>query len=160
MTRSRAGAAVVGLISDTHGTLSEAARRALDGVDHIVHAGDVCSASVLMQLEAIAPVTAVAGNCDRPGGALDLEPVVRVSIAGVRFLVIHDLADLGELPDDVDVVVCGHSHRPREEWHGNTLVVNPGSASQRRSMPHRTVALLELRDGGHTFTLVPVDDPA
>lgn len=142
------GALRVGLVSDTHGTLSDAVIEALTGVDAIIHAGDVCAADVLWALEAVAPVTAVAGNCDRgPIPGWDLPLVVRVTIGGVRFLAIHDFGDLGPIPEDVDVVVCGHSHKPREEWHGRVLVVNPGSASQRRSQPHRTVGILEIAGG-------------
>lgn len=131
---------------------------ALEGVDAILHAGDVCAEQVLSELETIAPVTAVAGNCD----SLAVLPYLRdretVTIAGVTILVIHDFSDLGEIPSGVDVVVAGHSHRPREEWHGSVLVVNPGSASQRRSQPWRSVAILEVTDGALSFTLVPLAD--
>lgn len=145
---------VVGLISDTHGTLDPQAAAALAGVDAIIHAGDVCSVAVLMQLETIAPVTAIAGNCDVHGPTSDLPHSATIEHAGTRILAIHDFGDVGLIPDDVDVVVCGHTHRPREEWHGNVLVVNPGSASQRRSMPSATVALLEIAPAGISFRLV------
>lgn len=148
----------VGLISDTHGRLDRRAAAALDGVDAIVHAGDVCAEQVLMELEAIAPVTAVAGNCDSPMVIPHLREREITTIAGVTILVIHDFNDLGEIPDGVDVVVAGHSHRPREEWHGQVLVVNPGSASQRRSQPWRSVAILEIESGEPKFTLVPLAD--
>ncbi len=138
----------IGLMSDTHGVIDEAALDALRGVDVIVHAGDVGSAEVLWRLQAVAPVIAVAGNCDRvPFPGWDLPPVASPVVGGVRLLVIHDLADLGPIPDGVDVVVCGHSHRPRDEWHGSVRVLNPGSASQRRSQPYRTVGVLEAVDG-------------
>ncbi len=138
----------VGLVSDTHGVIDEAALDALHGVDAIVHAGDVCAADVLWALEAIAPVTAVVGNCDRtPLPGWDLPAIARTTIGGVSFLVIHDFADLGTIPEDVDVVVCGHSHRPRDEWHGHVRVINPGSATQRRHQPNRTVGVLEVTGG-------------
>lgn len=144
----------VGLISDTHGRLDPRAADALTGVDIILHAGDVCAEHVLMELEAIAPVLAVEGNCD--AGTMSRLPVKVVrDIAGVRILVIHDLTALGPIPEDVDVVVCGHTHRPREEWHGGVLVLNPGSASQRRSMPYRSVGRLDILPDGLTFTLIP-----
>lgn len=152
----------VGLISDTHGVLDERVALAFAGVGAIVHAGDVCAPHVLWELEAIAPLTAVAGNCDHaamPG--FDLDYVARATIDGVRFLVIHDFMDLGPIPEDVDVVVCGHSHVPRSDWHGRTLVVNPGSASQRRRQPSRTVGVLEVSAGSvGRFTLIPLDEIA
>lgn len=108
-----------------------------------------------MELESIAPVTAVAGNCDLRVMP-DLPFTATLSIVGTRILAVHDLTTLGPVPDDVDVVVCGHTHRPREEWHGGVLVLNPGSASQRRSMPHRSVARLELSPNAVRFRLVPL----
>lgn len=148
----------VGLISDTHSTLHQAASDILiaEEVDAILHAGDICRPEVLYELGAIAPVTAVLGNNDFRMPGMELDCIARTTIAGVRFLVIHDFLDLGPIPDDVDVVVCGHTHRPREEWHGSTLVVNPGSASQRRSMTHRSLAILDIPEDGGTprFRLV------
>jgi len=147
MTDAHPNTLRVGLVSDTHGVLDPAVLEAFDGVDAIIHAGDVCAADLLSALEAVAPVTAVAGNCDRGPLVWDLPHSARVTIGGVRFLVIHDFGDLGPLPEDVDVVVCGHSHAPHEEWHGRVLVLNPGSASQRRRQPQRTVGVLEVVDG-------------
>lgn len=141
----------VGLISDTHGSLDARATRVLceQGVVAIVHAGDIGSKpSVLWDLEAIAPVTAVLGNCDAPLPGFALSGLARTTVAGVRILVIHAFADLGEIPDDVDVVVYGHSHMPSVQWHGRVLVVNPGSASQRRRMPSTSIAILDIADEG------------
>jgi putative phosphoesterase len=66
--------------------------------------------------------------------------------AGVRILALHDISDLGDMPTDVDVVVCGHSHVPGIQYHGRVLVVNPGSATQPRLVPAPTVAILEIDD--------------
>jgi putative phosphoesterase len=121
---------------------------AAEGVVAIVHAGDVGAVpDVLWELEAIAPVTAVLGNCDGDIPGFALSGLARVTVAGARILAIHDFAHLGEIPDDVDVVVRGHSHRPSVQWHGRVLVVNPGSASQRRRMPSTSVAILEVVEG-------------
>lgn len=148
---------LIGLISDTHGALDPSAESALAGADAIIHAGDVCSAEILWRLEAIAPVTAVAGNCDTGGETGVLPHTATLDAGGLRILVVHDLTDVGGIPDGVDVVVCGHTHRPREQWHGPVLVVNPGSASQRRSMPGTSVAFLEVTDGAAEFWLVPLE---
>lgn len=139
----------VGLISDTHSQLDSHVLEvfAEECVVAILHAGDIGRPAILWELEAIAPVTAVLGNNDYRMPGFELEAVARTTVAGVRFLVIHDFADLGPIPADVDVVVCGHTHRPRDEWHGSTLVVNPGSASQRRRMPTRTVGVIDIADG-------------
>ena len=50
---------VVGLVSDTHGLLRPEIFSALEGVDLILHAGDVGGRSILDELSAIAPVRAV-----------------------------------------------------------------------------------------------------
>lgn len=145
----RSTSARVGLISDTHGVLDSRVHAAFEAVDAILHAGDVCADEVLYELQAITPhVVAVRGNCDWGDGGWRLEHVARATIEGVRFLVIHDLSDLGEIPDDVDIVVHGHSHRPGIVLHGRVLAVNPGSASQRRRMPSRSVAIIEIADDG------------
>jgi len=153
----------VGLISDTHGWLDPRAVQALSdaGPQRILHAGDVgADEGILYELEAIAPVTAVLGNCDQELPGFDLRLHARVTVAGTDILVIHDLTDLsGEIPPDVDIVVRGHSHRPGEQWHGSKLVLNPGSATQRRSMPSCSVALLELAEGADpVFTVIWLDE--
>lgn len=145
--------ASVGLISDTHGKLDSRVYEVFAGVDAILHAGDVCSPFLPDELYAIAPVAACRGNCDTiENGGASLPHIARVTVAGVRFLVIHDFLDLGEIPDDVDVVVCGHTHKVRHEWHGRTLVLNPGSPSQSRSHSGHHLGVLAIaEDGGLTF---------
>lgn len=141
----------VGLISDTHGHLDPrvlivfAEESPLAG---IVHAGDIgADPDVLWELETLAPVTAVLGNCDQPLPGFALESVARTTVAGACILAIHDFGDLGPMPADVDVVVRGHTHTPSLQEHGDVLVVNPGSASERRRMPSRSVGILELEEG-------------
>jgi putative phosphoesterase len=141
----------VGLVSDTHGWLDPRALAALEREEPlaaIVHAGDVGAApQVLYELGALAPVTAVLGNCDAPIPGFDLHGFARITVAGVRIGVIHDFADLGPMPDDLDVVVRGHSHTPSVQWHGRVLVVNPGSATQRRRQPSTSVGILDIAPG-------------
>jgi len=138
----------VGLISDTHGRLDPRVHQAFAGVDAIVHAGDVCGDAIIYELMTISPnVTAVLGNCDRGDDAWGLEPLAATTVDGVRFLAVHDIHAIGaHIPDDVDVVVHGHSHKPSSIWRGRVLLINPGSASQRRTMPSRSVAVVEIGD--------------
>ncbi len=124
----------LGLISDTHNLLREEARQALAGVDRILHAGDICKREILQALEAIAPLTAVRGNNDLGAWAEALPETALLQAEDVRVLVVHDLATLTFDPrsEGIDVVVSGHSHRPRVERRGPVLYVNPGSAGPRR----------------------------
>ena len=139
----------VGLISDTHGHLDPRVHTALAGVDAILHAGDVCGDAILYELLTIAPnVVAVSGNCDFGDDAWGLVHVARTTIATTRFLVIHELQDLGSGPGDADVVVFGHTHQPETRFEDGVLYVNPGSASQRRRMPSRSVGLIDIDDEG------------
>ena len=136
---------LVGVISDTHGTLPREVHEAFVGVDRIVHAGDVGTPAVLAELEAIAPVTAVSGNVDP--AELFLPPLANVRLGGVRVLVVHRPADVPRpLPDGVGVVVTGHTHLPVADARAGVLHLNPGSASRSRGAD-RSVALLTIADG-------------
>ena len=144
-------ARLVGVVSDTHGLLRPEAVRALRGVERIVHAGDVGSASVLEQLRAIAPVVAVRGNNDRGTWAAQLPATEVVEIDGALLYVIHDLAelDLDPAAAGFHAVVSGHSHRPNLERRDGVLYLNPGSIGPRRfSLP---VAFARLHVRGRTL---------
>ena len=143
---------MIGLISDTHGLLRPGVHSALDGVELILHAGDVGGDEILHELGVIAPVLAVRGNTD-PAGHPDLPPVRTLSIGGLRIHVSHG-DELG-VPNpakllaayDEDVIVFGHTHRPLVERLGDRLVVNPGAAGARRFKLLPSVARLTIADG-------------
>ncbi|HYC41573.1 MAG TPA: metallophosphoesterase family protein [Noviherbaspirillum sp.] len=139
----------VGLISDTHNLLRTEARLALKGVDHIIHAGDICDAAVLRELEAIAPVTAVRGNNDRGPWAESLHERERIEVGGVSIYIVHDLHDLDVVPEAVGikVVITGHSHRPLMKMENGVLYINPGSAGPRRFTLPISIGFLEIADG-------------
>ena len=141
--RSGSRSVSVGLISDTHGLLRPAALAALRGCRHIIHAGDIGAPQILEALEALAPVTAVRGNNDKGPWARRLAEVEELEIVRTRIGVIHDLSEL-EGAGDFDVIVSGHSHRPRSEMRDGILYVNPGSAGPRRFTLPVTVARLAL----------------
>jgi uncharacterized protein len=127
---------LIGLISDTHDLVRPQVFDALAGVEIILHAGDVGSASVLTELSAIAPVHAVFGNTDVPGDRLRAE--VSLELAGLSVHVSHG-HELGTpTPDKLferysaDILVYGHTHKALVERAGTRLVVNPGAAGPRR----------------------------
>jgi putative phosphoesterase len=144
-----AAARLVGVVSDTHGLLRPEAVRALRGVERIVHAGDVGSASVLEELRAIAPVVAVRGNNDRGAWAAVLPATEAVEIGGALLYVIHDLAelDLDPAAAGFHAVVSGHSHRPKIERRDGVLYLNPGSIGPRRFTLPVSFARLRVRGG-------------
>ncbi|MEJ8825476.1 metallophosphoesterase family protein [Variovorax humicola] len=128
----------IGLISDTHGLLRPEALAFLKGCDHIVHGGDIGGPEVLAQLAAIAPVTAVRGNNDRKPWADAVPDTDMVQVGGIFIYALHilDELDIDAAAAGVQVVVSGHTHRPKIEPRGGVLYVNPGSAGPRRfSLP-------------------------
>ncbi|HXM94970.1 MAG TPA: metallophosphoesterase family protein [Candidatus Dormibacteraeota bacterium] len=136
----------IGLISDTHGLLRDAAVHALDGVELIVHAGDVGKPEILKELRKLSPVIAVRGNVDTAVWAKVL-PMTAVAEAGpARIYVVHDLnqIDLDPAAANFPVVVSGHSHQPAQFERKGVLYINPGSAGPRRFQLPITLARLNL----------------
>jgi len=135
----------IGLISDTHGLLRPEALDVLRGSDFIVHAGDI-GEGILEALSTIAQVTAVRGNNDRAPWAARIAETEWLRFGEVTLHVLHDLAELAIDPKavDVDVVISGHSHRPKIERRGGVLYVNPGSAGPVRFNLPVTVALMQV----------------
>ncbi len=140
---------LIGVIADTHNLLRPEARAALLGVDHILHAGDICGPALLEQLAEIAPLTAVRGNNDRGAWAESLRPSETVELGGVRILLLHDLQELHAHggPGGAQVVVSGHSHRPAIRMEGGVLYFNPGSAGPRRFSLPISLGYLEIAHG-------------
>jgi putative phosphoesterase len=138
----------IGIISDTHGLLRPAAIKQLAGADHIIHAGDIGAPEVIEGLRRIAPTTAVKGNIDAGEWAKDYPDTELVVLGGRVFYVLHNLNELKLVPSvsEFDVVVSGHSHRPKIETRNGILYVNPGSAGPRRFKLPIAVAMVTLSD--------------
>ncbi len=148
------------VLADTHirrgstRRLPDAVYAHLERADLILHAGDVVVDDVLDELGRFATVHAVLGNNDvELVGRL---PETRMlDLEGVRLAMVHDSGPstgrAGRLRrrfPDADVVVFGHSHIPADtEGLDGQILFNPGSPTERRAQPHRTVGILDL-DGG------------
>jgi uncharacterized protein len=158
----------VGVIADTHGLFDPAILRHFKGVDYILHAGDIGKLSVIEQLRAIAPVTAVSGNVDEyERSGFPAECIVK--LAGRRVAIRHVLYEGGKLTREgraflerkqPDICIFGHTHRPMFERLGNTLLINPGSAGPKRFKLSRGLALLLLSNAGVNPLLIPLPDRA
>jgi putative phosphoesterase len=143
---------VVGIISDTHGLVRPGIASAFDGVDHIVHAGDVGGAGVLSALAKIAPVDAVFGNVDDPHDPM-LARERSIAIGGMTIHISHG-PELGRPTAELvlaryaaDVVVFGHTHRAAIVRAGDRIAVNPGAAGPRRFDLRPSVARLTIAGG-------------
>lgn len=154
----------IGIISDTHGLLrSEVFERFAD-VEHILHAGDIGSAELLTELEAIAPVTAVWGNTDGWDVRERVPEVARVELAGVSVVVLHGdqlgsptPARAAAAYPEAGLVVFGHSHQAVTEQVGSVLAVNPGSAGSPRFGGAVTLALADLSANGIGVEIIALD---
>lgn len=137
---------LVGILSDTHGKLPAEVSEAFEGVDHIIHAGDIGGRRILDELAAIAPVTAVRGNGDHDELEWRLNDTAVIALEGHKIMVFHEPKALrGPVHEGIEVVVNGHTHRSLVNRADGVLFVNPGSAGMRgRDGKGATVALLDL----------------
>jgi len=143
---------LIGVISDTHNFLDPKISDLFAGVDHILHGGDIGMPSLVLELQLIAPVTAVLGNTDDAGMAF--REIEVVDLARRKFLVHHIVNPRAPAEgiksrierEKPDVVVFGHSHKPFCETIGGTLYFNPGYAGNSRFGMERSVAILHCSE--------------
>ena len=145
----------LGIISDTHGTLPPEVFQVFEGVDRILHAGDVGSADILTELEALAPVTAVYGNTDGWGLRAKLPKVAKLRLDGFDIVVTHGdqfgtptPGALHEAFPEGEILVFGHTHQPLVETVDVVVTaMNPGSAGAPRHGLPPSVGIMELEPG-------------
>ncbi len=142
----------LGVIADTHSLFDLVIMRHFRGVNHIIHAGDIGNRLVIDQLEAIAPVTAVSGNVDGyEESGFPTEAIIKLN--GFRIAIRHVVFEAGKLTKDgrafldrtrPDICIFGHTHQPKNEWFGDTLLFNPGSAGPTRFTLPRMVGRITM----------------
>jgi hypothetical protein len=158
----------IGLLSDTHipdieKALPPQVMEAFQGVDLILHAGDIYITSVLDELENIAPVLAARGDDDYGNVVTDkrVEEKHILKLEGQTLWLIHEKRDFDmftyqlsknyqeqDKHDPPDIVVFGHYHRTSVQHDHGVLLVNPGSPTflnYRRGLG--TVAILNIVSG-------------
>ena len=148
------------VVSDTHlrdglrSRLSDAAMDAISSADVVLHAGDVMSIVALEELQATVPTYAVLGNNDAELAGV-LPETLEIELAGVKIAMLHDSGSrqgrgerLTRRFPSAQLIVFGHSHIPWQEClPGGKMIFNPGSATERRSQPHRTIGRITIQDG-------------
>lgn len=164
----------IGVISDTHihahgereihPAIIRFFRRA--SVDLLVHLGDVNSRHVLEELGEIAPLIAVVGNNDDEELQVVLPMTTRFTVGAHCFAAVHGHGGrtardeaIRRWAGKVDCVLFGHSHKPLMEKVGETLLFNPGSATDRRWNPHFGVGLLYVDKDRMTPDLIVFTNP-
>ena len=151
---------LVAVIADTH--MPRGARRLpaacverLRSADLILHAGDIVSAEVLVELESIGPpVHAVHGNMDEASLRERLPGTLVVEVASLPIGMTHDAGPragreerLARRFPDCAAVVDGHTHQPQVARVGNVWILNPGSPTERRRAPGHTMLALTVAGG-------------
>ena len=146
----------IGIISDTHSLLRPEVVRQLQGVHHILHAGDVGDERILTALGEIAPVTAIRGNVDVAGACGQLPATEVVELGGCLFYLVHAIQDLDINPSvaGIHAVVYGHSHRAEIRDHAGIVYINPGSAGPRRFDLPITLAHAVIEKGAIRIRIV------
>ena len=138
------------VLADTHNRLPEKISELAKDADEIWHLGDVCEEAVLDQLRAIGPrFTVVRGNCD---SNFEWPLVVDLMRGGLKFRLQHIAPE--KPPDDVDILLHGHTHVPRNERRGNVLFLNPGCVTRPNRGSPPSVAWLEIANGKSNWKLV------
>jgi uncharacterized protein len=155
---------VIAVIADTHmpkggRRLSDRCLELIAAAEAVVHAGDFFGASALDELEALCPlVHAVHGNVDEPALRRSLPATLELELGGRRLAIVHDagpargrLARLRRRFPAADAVVFGHSHLPLHEREESFQIFNPGSPTERRRAPRRSMGLLRCGPEGLVF---------
>ena len=157
------------VLSDTHSPrrwkrCPAAVAEHLRGADLILHAGDVCTAEVLIELSSYAPVQAVLGNNDLPEVAEWGAPeILELDLDDLKIGMIHNSGQAGgriarmrrRFPH-ADLVIFGHSHIPLDAEADGFRIFNPGSPTDRRRQPYGTLGVLRISDGQLTEARIVV----
>jgi hypothetical protein len=132
------------VLADTHNHLPPKLDELAAGADEIWHLGDVVTPSLLVSVRAVGPpVTIVRGNCDAD---FEWPLVVDHERNGVRFRLIH--IPPKQSPADIDVLLHGHTHVPRDEVRGGVRFLNPGCVTRPNRGAPASVAHLEIGAAG------------
>ncbi len=140
------------VLADTHNRLPESVKEIAKNADEIWHLGDVCAEAILDELRAIRPRTIVVrGNCD---SNFEWPLVVDLVRGRLNFRLQHVPPD--QPPGDVDVLLHGHTHVPRNERRGNVLFLNPGCVTRPNRGSPPSVAWLKIVDEKIDWHIIPL----
>lgn len=175
MTRAFPAPLTVGVMSDTHlyarrGTdipppVLDVFRRA--GAGLLIHLGDANTRDVLEQLAEVAPLLAVVGNNDDHELQFILPQALRFTVGPFTFGAVHGHGGRSardvvkqRFAGKVDCALFGHSHRPLIETDRETVLFNPGSATERRWSEHFGIGLITVTAEAFTPDLILYSNPA
>ncbi len=158
---------LIAIISDTHmprgaRRLPDACVERLRAADLILHGGDVMTEEALTDMEAIGPpLLAVHGNVDSAALCARLPPERVVEAEKARIAMVHDsgpargrIERLRTRFPTAHAAVFGHSHLPLHEDADGFQIFNPGSPTERRRAPVRTMGMARIEGDRIAFELV------
>ncbi|MAB88060.1 MAG: hypothetical protein CMJ90_01200 [Planctomycetes bacterium] len=158
----------IGVISDTAGVLMPGVVNVFDGVDYILHCGNIGNPTVLEELSQIAPITGVIGGSD----SAEVYPFERTLYRKwfeTGIYMHHRIGDPTDLhrntqkaidAADPQVILFGSTGEPFNTRIESRLFFNPGAAGRRRPKQPRTVGLLEISGHSVRAEIVPIDEGA
>ena len=164
---------MIAIIADTHlprgsRRLPDACVERLRAADLVIHAGDFSTSGAHDDIEALSKrLVAVHGNVDDSELRRRLPEQAEVEVDGARIAVIHDAGPargrLGRMRrrfPDAAAVVFGHSHMPLlERDERGFQIFNPGSPTERRRAPSRTMGIARIGSDGVRFEHVELGAP-
>lgn len=161
---------ILAVIADTHlprgnRRLPERCVELIAAADALIHAGDISTIAALRELEAIGPpVHAIHGNIDEPALQRSLPAELVLELDGNRIAIVHDAGErrgrlerLARRFPGCDAVIFGHSHMPQHLERDGFQIFNPGSPTERRRAPTRSMGLMRTGPGGLEFQRVDLE---
>lgn len=149
----------IGVLSDTHiprraKSLPYQVMKGLEGVDLILHAGDLIEEEVIWLLEDLAQVEAVAGNVDSWEIQNKLGSQKIIELGAFKIGLTHGhlgtkrntIERVLDSFSGVNCIVFGHSHQAYNKFHGDILLFNPGSPTDKRISPQYSYGILHLEN--------------
>ena len=134
---------LIGILSDTHGLLRQEVIDGLEGVDHIIHAGDIDNKQVIDRLEEIAPITVVRGNADKEWAEY-LPETATVELLGNKIYVIHNKGKISDDLAGISIIIYGHSHKYSLVEKNGQAWFNPGCCGKRKPDQEVSFAILDI----------------
>jgi len=154
----------IAIISDTHGIIEPNILELIKSCDQVIHAGDICTASVLSQItEVNNKLTAVIGNNDIAAlWAADEADIVNaiprtavLELPGGKLCIEHghihgmhqpDHQLLREAHPEARMIVYGHTHTQIIDDKQQPTVINPGAAGHTRTRGGPSCLILEASE--------------
>ncbi len=157
----------IGILSDTHGYLHPNIFSFFEKCDEIWHAGDIGNSEILDQLELIAPVKAVFGNCDDWSVRSQIPEFMVFPCQEHKIALMHIVGSPGfyysksiEIikKEKPTVFIAGHSHilKVMNDTKNNLLFINPGSAG--RYGIHNRLTFLRFKISGKIISDLEIYD--